>query len=456
MFKFIKEYIGLYALLFFLSYCSIYNFPFVTPLISALILWVSYYILLKRKRLEVVLILILYSRCLSGFVIPHNKLFFDLFNILANIVPILLYFYSCLLTNKTTFNFEVLKKFKFTGLFFLLITLSFIINFSTAYDLITKRYLPFALFTVLLFFFNHPNDFDFNALIRFFRASFLAVILIYFGPNFLYKMTALIESDSVFGTASPPRSFSLVYFSLERNLGFTWDHRIMAILAYLFLMLSLTQKPKYYALDILLSLSVVLTSTSRGGMITYFLILMAFFFQKYRKFFSLGVVVLVALTIMLYALIKLNPSNQLSAFLISFNPKAEHNAMTQREFFSNYSLVSFKESPIIGHGVGHLSSVLIDRNLIVDGAVVPAVGDAYWYVLLAEMGVIGFLLYVLFLLEVFYSSSILNVALLLGFSIQLLGTDIPDIRFFYLAILILVYQINARLKLNLEQANKTR
>jgi uncharacterized membrane protein YiaA len=69
-------------------------------------------------------------------------------------------------------------------------------------------------------------------------------------------------------------------------------------------------------------------------------------------------------------------------------------------------------------------------------------------VLLAEMGIVGSLLYFLFLLEVFFSPNLLNIALILGFVIQLLGTDIPDMRFYYFAILVIVYLGNLKLREN--------
>ncbi|MCZ8285418.1 MAG: O-antigen ligase family protein, partial [Bacteroidia bacterium] len=336
-------------------------------------------------------------------------------------------------------------QYRYTTLFFLLLTTGFLLNFSISYDLITKRYLPFVLFLLFLLFFNR-NDFNVYGLIRFLRATFFACLLVYFTSSYLPLTRILIESDSIFSVASGPNSYSLVYFSFVRNMGFFWDHRILAIYSYLYLLLTVVYKPKYFRLDILLSLIIVITSTSRGGMVTYALIMFVYLFQIYRA--RLFVVLGIAISCVVFAIIIAGaflPSSTLY-FLNSFNPNSEYNAMSQRHFFSDYAMDAFKEHPLLGQGVGSLSSHLIDRHLVVDGVEVPAVTDAYWYVLLAEMGIVGFVFYLLFLMEVFFSNKLLSIALLIGFSIQLLGTDIPDMRFYYFAILVTVYIINLKFK----------
>jgi hypothetical protein len=229
-------------------------------------------------------------------------------------------------------------------------------------------------------------------------------------------------------------------------MGFFWDHRILAIFSYLFLLMSIIYKPKYYQLDVLLSFIIVVTSTSRGGMVTYALILFVYLFQvyRYKLVLMISVLAISGIIAIIFAGVFLPPSALY--FLQSFSPNSQYNAISQREFFSNYALNAFSYHPVFGNGVGFLSSHSIDRHLIVDGVTVPAVGDAYWYILLAEMGVVGFLLYLFFLFEVFYSNKLLSIALLIGFSLQLLGTDIPDMRFYYFAILVTVYMINFKFK----------
>ncbi len=446
MLKFISKYFGLYYSLFFVSYISVYFFPGFAAAVNVFILLMSYWMILKRQRLDVVIILILYSRCMNGFIIPHDKTAYLLINLLTNVVPFFLYLALLALKKKIGLNLQLFtRQYRFTTLFFLLLTIGFILNFSISYDLVTKRYLPFMLFLLFLLFFKR-TDFNVYGLIRFLRATFFASLLLYFSSSYLPITRLLIESDSVFSVSSEPNSYSLIYMSFTRNMGFFWDHRILAIYSYLYLLLVIAYKPKYFRLDILLSLIIVITTTSRGGMVTYALIMFVYLLQVYRVRFLIFMGI--AASVLIFALIIAGtflPSSTLY-FLNSFNPNSEYNAMSQRQFFSDYAMEAFQEKPVFGNGVGFLSSHLIDRHLVVDGAKVPAVTDAYWYVLLAEMGILGFVMYLLFLVEVFYSNKLLSIALLIGFSIQLLGTDIPDMRFYYFAILVTVYIINLKFR----------
>lgn len=446
MLRFVGKYFGLYYLLFFLSFVSIYLLPGITPFVNIIILLFSYNLIVRHERFDVVVVLILYSRCLNGFIIPHDKIIFTVVNVLTNVFPLFLYVFVKLCKRKAKINRDFFSgKYKFTLLFFLLLSLSFFFNYSSSYDLITKRYLPFLFFLVFLLFYR-AGDFQVYALIRFLRCTFLASVLLYVFTPYLDITRSLMESDSIFSVSSGPNSYSLIYFSFTRNMGVFFDHRILAIFSYIFLLLSVIYKPKYFRLDIILSALGVITSTSRGGMITYVLILMVYFFQVYRFRFVIfmSVSALVAVLGVIFVGVFLSPS--VLFFLQSFSPTSSYNAINQREAFSGYAMEAFVQHPLIGNGVGFLSSHTIDRHLIVDGAVVPAVTDAYWYILLAEMGIVGFLLYLMCLLEVFYTNKLLSIALLFGFILQLLGTDIPDMRFYYFAILVSVYMVNSKFK----------
>ncbi len=446
MLRFVEKYFGLYYLLFFLSFVSIYLLPPIAPFVNIIILLFSYNLIVRHERFDVVVVLILYSRCLNGFIIPHDKTAFMVVNILSNIFPLFLYVFVKLCKKKVRINRDFFtNRYRFTLVFFLLLSLSFFINYSTSYDLITKRYLPFLFFLIFLLFYRN-GDFQLYALIRFLRCTFLASVLLYFFTPYLDLTRMLMESDSVFSVASGPNAYSLVYFSFTRNMGVFFDHRILAIFSYIYLLLAVVYKPKYFRLDIVLSFLGVITSTSRGGMITYMLILIVYFFQAYRIKFVVFMAIASVLAILAVIFVGVFLSPSVLFFLQSFSPTSSYNAINQREFFSEYAMEAFSHHPLIGNGVGFLSSHTIDRHLIVDGVTVPAVGDAYWYILLAEMGIIGFLLYLLFLLEVFYTNKLLSIALFLGFVLQLLGTDIPDMRFYYFAILVSVYMVNSKFK----------
>lgn len=301
----------------------------------------------------------------------------------------------------------------------------------------------FALFLIV---FTRIKDFNITGMVQFFRSVFLASILAYFFSNYLQTTLELMESDLTFSIASESQTYSFTYFSFTRNMGPTWDHRIMAIMAYLYLLLTIIERPKYFKLDIILSAIVVITTLSRGAIVTYSFILLAFFYinGKTRLIITMASVGLVLFVIVLFSGSLL--SDSAAEYLNSFNPLAENNAFEQRSGFAHHAIDEFKESPIVGNGVGYLSSKLINRQIVVENAIYPIATDAFWYILLAEMGILGFLLYLLLLKEVFLTSNLLLVALFLGFSIQLMGTDIPDMRFYYFAVLVLVFIAKNRLR----------
>lgn len=451
MISFIKEYFGLYYLFYFFSFLSIYFFPVLVPFWSVIILVSSYYLIIRKQRFDVVLALILYSRSLNGFVWLHNGTVFTTVNVATNLIPLLLYFFILLSRDKVLIKTSVFIKYKYTLLLFLLLTASFTLNFSTSYDIISKRYLPFALFVAFLVAFSGTIKLNVDAMLRFFRSIFVASIVVFIFSDYLAITRDLMESDSVFSVASDPNSFSLVYFSFTRNLGPAFDHRILAIMAYLFLLLCLIHKSEYLKLDIIISLIIVASSLSRGAILTYSFILVAYWFQMRKQKL---VIVLLSLCLVMGTLFIFSKSlltDSVLEYLQSFSPGSKDNALDQRAVFANYAMEKFSEHPIFGAGVGALTSNLIDRSLVVDGAVVTVVGDAFWYILLAEMGAVGIAFYLLFLKEVFLARNLLFVALFAGFVIQLLGTDIPDMRFYYFAILVLIFMAR---KENLEQIQR--
>src|SRR5688572_2029540 len=215
MLKFIRKYFSYYYLLFFFSFIAIYKFPPATPFINCLILVVAYYLIIKRQRLDVVISLILFSKSLNGFIIYHSRTAYDIVNVLCNIMPLMVYFFSVSLrSGRNHFQLNVRKvlgNHRFALIFFAFLTASFMVNMSTSYDLITKRYLPYLFFILYLLFFDRSQDFNVYGILRFFRAVFLASILVYLLPSYLDSTRALLESDSVFRITSPPNSYSLVY-----------------------------------------------------------------------------------------------------------------------------------------------------------------------------------------------------------------------------------------------------
>ena len=439
MIRFIKAYFGLYYSLYLFSFLVIYFAAILAPFVSVIIIVTSYYLIIRKRRFDVVIALILYSRSLNGFVILHNEAAFFIVNLATSIIPVLLYFAIVLSRERISIKKSGVIEYKYTLLLFLLLTASFIFNLSTSYDLISKRYLPFALFVLFPFVFRRTGDFDAKGMLRFFRSIFVASLVVLFFSDYLTITRDLMESDSVFSVASDPNSFSLVYFSFTRNLGPAFDHRILAIMAYLFLLLCIIYKSEYLKLDMIISSIIVVSSLSRGAILTYSFILIAYWVQMKKEKLVIVLLLVGALIGVLMIFSTSLLPDPVQEYLQSFSPRSQDNALDQRVVFANYAMAAFAKNPIFGAGIGALTSKLISRSIYVDGAMVAAVGDAYWYILLGETGIIGVLLYLLFLKEIFLAKNMLFVALFVGFSIQLLGTDIPDMRFFYFAILVIVF-----------------
>lgn len=443
-----NDFISAYYLLYFCSFLSIYFFLPIVPFISIIILMTSYYLIIRRQRFDVVISLILYSRCLNGFVFFHSGVWFIAINLLTNVFPFILYLFIVQGQDRSIIHKSTFVKYKFTLLFFLFLTISFLLNFSTSYDLISKRYLPFAFFALFLISFVREKDFYSNGLIQFFRSVFIASVLVFFFSDYLSSTRDLMESDLTFSVASDSRTYSFTYFSFTRNMGPTWDHRIFAIFCYLYLLLSIVSQSKYLKWDIILSSLMVITTLSRGGMLTFSFILLAYFFVVQRRLIIISLASFsIILVILLFFSSLLLPEAAVD-FLSSFNPAVKGNALEQRGGFAAYAMREFINSPIFGDGVGHLSSNLAERSIVLGNAVYNTATDAFWYILLAEMGIVGFLLYILFLKEVFLSKNVLMIALFIGFSIQLLGTDIPDMRFYYFAFLVIIYMSKKSFSVN--------
>lgn len=456
MIRFKNDFVSTYYLLYFFSFISIYFFLPVVPVINIMILIASYYLIIRRQRLDAVIALILYSRCLNGFVFFHNQIAFDIINFFTNAFPVLLYFAIVLGQEHSVIRKSTFGKYKFTLLFFIFLTGSFIMNFSTSYDLITKRYVPLAFFVLFLIGFSRHKDFDSKQMLRFFRCVLLASLVVFFFSDYLSTTRDLMESDLAFSVASDSRTYSFTYFSFTRNMGPTWDHRIFAIFCYFYLLLSIVNKSRYLKWDIAISSVIVITTLSRGGMLTYSLILLAYLFVVQRRLLLISIASLTVILIVFLIFSSILLPEAAFEFLQSFNPFSSGNALEQRGGFAAYAMNQFFESPIFGNGVGHLSSNLIIRSIEVDNAVYNTATDAFWYILLAEMGMVGFLLYLLFLKEVFVSKNVLTIALFIGFALQLLGTDIPDMRFYYFAFLILGFMAKSKLSALFLENNRYR
>src|SRR5690606_7091245 len=120
--------------------------------------------------------------------------------------------------------------------------------------------------------------------------------------------------------------------------------------------------------------------------------------------------------------------------------------------FIDYSLDAFYSNPI-GNGIGSFSSPLAGHQIyggitnlhkkIPDKVYFSAVTDAYLALSLAEKGIIGFILMLLSMVEIFYSNrDRISLFFMIGFLLNLIGTDIPKQGFYYFTLIFIYYGIS--------------
>jgi hypothetical protein len=117
------------------------------------------------------------------------------------------------------------------------------------------------------------------------------------------------------------------------------------------------------------------------------------------------------------------------------------NPLAQRADFSLFAWNAFLQSPL-GLGLGALRNITTGVDL--GYHVFDSVTDAFLLILLAEVGIVGFLVFALSLRELAWGKNVPSKALFLGLTIQMVGTDIPDFGPPYFAAMALIILIGRR------------
>lgn len=419
-----------------LSYILIYINTTIGSVINILTIILSYYLLIKYKKIEIILFVIMISRCINGFIIPGNNLMYNTSILLTFYIPPIIFI---LLNHKHIYIYnKILYKYKSTITFILLVIVMFFINYHIAEPLLFKRIMPIIYF--LLFIIMLPLKIftiNKNQIIIFFRLFLITSLITYILPNYLTKTTELYLNGTVFNAIND--NPMLGYVSYTRNQGQFFDGRILGIFSYLFLYLSLISDNKYKYLDILISTAVVFSTVARGAIMVQIIIIIGYIIFNSSKYIKFYISFFTIIIISLISLLKLSNESDLSIFVDTMNPNNENNAISQRQGFSEYSLSKFYENPSIGNGIGSLTSKSVVRSINVGEAQYSVVSDAYIFSLLGEMGLIGFSLFILSLCEIIINKkSILSICLFIGYITHLIGTDIPDIFMYYFAILVIL------------------
>jgi len=424
----------IYLLLFPLTYATLlldYQSTWVPA--SILLIW-SYWRLFRREQ-EVVLYLILFSRCINGFLNPYNDTFYNLGNILTCYMPLVIIviqrFWTYGLKDVHVIWFS---RYKFTMLYIIVLIAYSFIDLSVALYGVKTRLQPMIFFALAVTVMMHV--FPIQRILLFFRYLFVAMIVFYLVPGYGDTVRNLLMDGVVFKIPIESNQYFILdtYF---RNLGIFWDCRVLGLFCVVTIYLALVHRPKGWGWDLLLAYIALLSTFARAPMAIGVIIgLYAFTFGARvtwsRRFARLASAVLLstAIAFVLYA-------SPLQEYIDSFSLLSDDGALGQRSGFRVYAMEQFKENPF-GHGLGFLKSPDIERSINIGNGALSRASDAFWFILLAEVGIFGTILFALSFWEIIFRRSAYTIILLGGLAITLLGTDIPDMGAYYFVFLILI------------------
>lgn len=415
-----------YSFLFACAYVAMYtNFQWMPILLAPIIIF-SYAGLILRRDFAYALLLIIYHKSINGFAAQSSSILFILFNLLTNYIPF--FILMIISTKKLYLARSAYSKYKYTFLYLILVLLYCLPNIDYVGRLWVDRILP--LIMIVIFYIKAPNiNFDKTLFIAAFRWLGLSSLIVYLNPYSFEIGISHLVSGTVFSqpmTEQEARS-AMSLFSIPRNSGPSWDPRIWGSLCYAFLMLVLFSDYRWRKFDIVLSIVLIISTLSRGAIAVGALILIAYFLQLRKIDFRIFLLCSIPAVITLYL------------YWMSDLGFTEHvfDPLEQRGGFREYALEAFYENPI-GHGIGYLSTPIITRSVDIGGYIYHKVSDAYLFIILAEIGIVGFLLFLLSNRELFHANSFSSLLIYIGFLLQLSGTDVPDMGTAYFAVMSLI------------------
>lgn len=402
------------------SYAVIFFQPQLAFIIFSFFVFWSYFLILVKRSFFPVVTLVIYSRALVGFAAASGPLGYTELNILVNYLPIILYFFSSPMPLRPK---SAVTSFPWTYLYGGVLLFFSAISGLNAMAVLGDRLLPLFLFLVFLMRGTETGRFleDFISLMRF---LIIATILVISLPGYLELAINYLQDGVVFGAEGKT---SIVLGELARGLGPFWDPRILGTMSSLYLAAVLSsEKESISWLDLILALAGVTISLSRGAIVLSAVIVLLFLSTKITR----GK--LFAIFIAMFSTAIFGPYLYEKFLLAVFNVN-DVNPLSQRSGFAEAAFMKFLENPL-GSGIGSMRN--LSSGIDVLGAQYFAITDAYWSILLAEIGIIGILVFFLSLREIFWFGSPVSRGLFLGLLIQMIGTDVGDFGMFYLVIMI--------------------
>lgn len=408
-----------------LGYLFNYLYTPIVTLLGFIFLIVYYYSLFKYEKIEVYLLGIMVYRTFAVFLFPNWDFGFNIAIALFLYLPLIIFI-------RFRRWGDIIREYPYTMLFLVFSIFSGIVAGTMNIYIFKYRYLPLIIF--LYFVYVYHKSLDYKLLLSYFRILLVVSIVVYFLPIYR-EQTLKLLSGGVFGIIDNP---DLVSHGITRNWGFCYDPRILGTLGNLYLLLSLLKGGKNYRFDAPLSILTILSTVSRGAIVVTCFILIGYVMQhiKRRKvilsifFFSIFGLLIIG------DIIENNP--KIKGVLNSFSLSSDGNALEQRSVFLLFSFSKFQTHPLLGIGAGALKG---HEGFYLLGDEKTYITDAFLATTLAEIGIVGFLVFLLFQFELYYRKDFLSLFLILGFLIQMLGTDVPDFGLFYFVIIYVIHNV---------------
>ena len=418
--KFRLDAMAIYVVTAALSYVLIFSQPQLAFLVFSIFVSWSYFLLLIKRSFYPVVTLIIYSRTFVGFSAASGPLGYTEINIIVNYLPITLYFLSSSMPLRPKL---AISTFPYTYLYGGVLFFFSAISGLDATAVLGDRLLPFFLFLMFLMRGTEERHFIeyFLSLMRFLIIGTVIVISL---PGYFELATNYLESGIVFGIESET---SIQLGNRPRGLGPFWDPRILGTMSALYLAALLSSRKKSSSLfDFILAFCGVTISLSRGAMVLSALLIILFLISRVTR------AKLFAICMIMISVVIFGPYVVERYLLPIFSVNAV-NPLEQRSGFLVAAFMKFLENPL-GSGIGSMRNLSSGIDAL--GTQYFAVTDAYWAILLAEIGVIGVVVFCLSLREIFWSRSPVSKGLLIGLLIQMIGTDVGDFGMYYLVIMI--------------------
>lgn len=418
-------------LLYMFSLAVSYGIVFFQPQVAfpfyALILCWSYFLIILKGKFFPVFALIIYARAFVGFSATHGPIGYNELNVLTNYLPAILYF----LSSRTPLRpHSAINAHPWTYLYGAVLIVFSLASGTIALQVMGDRLLPFFLF--LLLFTRSIEEsrlrHEFLTLMRYLVISTITVTSL---PGYSGLSIQYLGDGTVFGA----ESITSIYLGdLLRGTGPFWDPRILGTMCAIYLAVALSSENKLrLRLDLVLALAGVAISLSRGAVVLTAIIFLVMLSTKITRtkmiFVYFGMI-----AILIFG------SHAFDSFISPMFFANNVNPLEQRSAFFEFAIFRFLENPL-GSGVGSMRDISDSVNAL--GNQYFAITDAYIAILLAEVGFIGFIVFLLSFRELFWGANPISRGLFVGFIFQMLGTDLGDFGMYYFVIMIVGSSLRA-------------